>query len=426
MSLEDLPSELIADICEIADKNVLMALRLTDKRISTSATKCLSGRFMSSFSVIMTKPCLERLIEICEHPSFGPGVRKISITCRSMSDYHIEHLEDERNRLIEEDGDQSEEIARAELMIKRCMDQYKDEEALKKDGEPTTLLTRAFAALKTWRQDVELSILPNPHMHDGAIFLDRDCFQSRDFSRTDYCLRSRFQPCLDAIRISKMNFYKLDIISSRKRSRNFGQYDFSLDSFSNDDMKRFSMLRSINIELGRRVGYTTMQVVANIVSQAHALQVLHLSHSSMFVYTEHSILLEHFELGDNALRSVSSDEIKSLSFLTVSFSKHCLLEFLRRHRDTLEALHFVACALRDGSWHEVISYMKESLPLLNTLSIESLVKFIPPTNYSEVIIGFEGTVIKGRVEVQAALQEIVDRPLDNQLLRRPQGKTMEL
>lgn len=426
MSLNDLPGELIAMICETADKNALMTLRLTDKRISTSATKCLSERFMGSFSVIMKAPCLERLIDICEHPSFGLGVRKISITCRSMHEDHIKHLVSKRNRLIENDGDQSEEIASLELMTKRCMDQYKDEEALKKDGGPTTLLTRAFTALETWRQDVELTIIPNPHVHDGAIFLYRDSFESQDFIRTDCCLKSRFQPCLDAIRISKMNFCKLDIISSRDRSRSSGQYDFSLDSFSDDDMKRFSMLRSLNFELGRRVGYTTMQAAASIVSQARALQVLHLSHSSMFIYTKHSILLEQFELGDNALRSVSSDGIRSLSFLTVSFSKQCLLEFLRRHRNTLEALHFVACALRDSSWHEVISYMKESLPLLNTLSIESLVKFIPPTEYSEVIIGSEGTMIKGKVEVQAALQEIIERSLDDQLLCRPQGKTMGL
>jgi hypothetical protein len=411
MSLKDLPSELITHICEVADKNALMVLRLTDKRISTSATKSLSGRFMSSFSVIMTRPCLERLINICEHSSFGPSVRKIFITSCIISKPHIERL---ANRLIEEDGDQSENIASTDLMIKRCMDQHHDEEALKKEGGPTILLTQAFTALKTWRYDVELSILPNPHVYDGVTFLYRDCF---DFRRTNSRLGSTLQPCLDAVRISKMEFCKFYNLRRRDFLGIFAHDDFNLDSFNKEDMECFSMLKSITSELPRQTSDKTVRAMATIISQARELEVLHLSGRDCFADSGPETTIR-CELGDNALRSVKSHRIKALSLTEMMFSKQCLLESLVRYRNTLESLRFAHCALRDGSWYEVLSYMKDSLPLLTTLNIEFLYKLNWWRN-SEAIVGSKETLIKGKVEVQAALQAIIERPLDDPLARHP-------
>jgi len=113
MSLQDLPNELIAAICEIADKNTLMALRLTEKGVSIWATKSFSDRFMTSFSVFLTTLCLTRLAEICEHPSFGPGVRKLYISSRRITPCHIQDLTRQRDYLVKCYANQIEEIARA-------------------------------------------------------------------------------------------------------------------------------------------------------------------------------------------------------------------------------------------------------------------------------------------------------------------------
>lgn len=417
MSLENLPTELITEICEIVDKKTLMALRLANKRISNSATKSFSDRFMSSLSLILTAPCLERLIEICEHPCFGPAIRKIEITSSRITNTHIEHLVSERTRLIEDTGDQREGVARAELMLQRCKDRYKDEEALEEDGGATSLLTRAFAALQIWAYDVELSIVPNRYIHDGAIFLYRDCFEFMDSSFLWHCLNRTFQPCLDAIRISRMKFCKLGIESEGGRSKNFGQKNFDLGSFTKEDTKLFSLLRSITSELARTASYDTRQAITTIVSQACELEVLRLSYGDNSFHFERwnsEGLRIQFDLGDDALRSVKSNRIESLSFTQMSFSKQCLMEFLDRHRKTLKTLRLTLCGLRDGLWHEVISYMQKSLPLLNTLSIGRLFN----SNYGSVpraIAGFGREWVKGEEKVQAALSTMIERPLQNPL-----------
>jgi hypothetical protein len=70
MFLLNFPSEVLTMICESAGRDALMALRLTNKSIAGPATKTFASQFMSSLSVVMTAPCLERLVEICEHPTF--------------------------------------------------------------------------------------------------------------------------------------------------------------------------------------------------------------------------------------------------------------------------------------------------------------------------------------------------------------------
>jgi hypothetical protein len=118
-------------ICESANRDALIALRLTNKSISSPATKTFASQHLSSLSVIMTAPCLERLVEICEHPTFGPEVRRICITSSRMTHDHIKELMDRWNDLIDySDGDHSSEITWTEVMIHRCMDRYKDEQTL--------------------------------------------------------------------------------------------------------------------------------------------------------------------------------------------------------------------------------------------------------------------------------------------------------
>lgn len=416
MSLKDLPNELIAAICEIADKDALMALRLTEKGLSTSATKSFSDRFMTSFSVFLTTPCLTRLAEICEHPSFGPGVRKLYISSRRITPHHIGYLEGQRDYLIKWYKNRIEEIARAELALQRCRNRYREEEALKQEGGATKLLTRAFTALEAWRHDVELSIV-----HDiqdfGANFLGSDCFQIRGPNATAYCLTSTFQPCLEAIHVSNMQFRKLDV-SVRERSQDRTEVDFNLMSFSKTDLKRFSMLRSIAFGLARLTSHETVLSVAAIVSQARQLEDLHLSHGDKFYIDDQETDRPphtQFLLGDGALQSVNSDKIKSLSFNSMSFSTQCLLELLDRYRNTLETLQFALCALRDGSWLEVISYMRESLPLLSTLKIYALFDVNPPSDYSTAIAGSRQVSVQGKKKVQAVLRAIIQDPLDDLL-----------
>jgi len=419
MSLQDLPNELIAAICEIADKDALMALRLTNKRTSKPATKSFSDRFMCSLSLVMTAPCLERLTEMCEHPSFGPGVRKIYITHRRMTSYRTKNLLNKRDRLIETAGHQNEEVTKAKLVVQRCINRYKDEKALKKEGAAIKLLTRAFHALQTWRHAVELYIMSTYKQHHGAIFLGSGYYEPHDHNTTTFDLTSTLQPCLEAVRISKIQFRKFDI-SVMDWSNNDKERDFTLDSFNEDDMKHFAMLESITFELTWYTSYKTKRAMATIVSQARELEFLHLSHGEFHCDFPGSDMHQRMQLklGDNALQSVKSDRLQSVSFTEIHFSKQCLLEFLHLHHNTLKSLRFETCVLCGGSWYEVVSCMQQSLPHLSALNIDRLYDLESYYSYSMAIFGFgrEGKEwVKGKEKVQAVLSAMIERPLDNPL-----------
>jgi hypothetical protein len=419
MSLKGLPSAVLTMICGSADKNTLMTLRLTDKNISIPATKSFSDRFMNSVSIIMTKACLERLIELCEHPSFGPGIRKIYINSGRMTQGHIQSLVIKLNRLIDDYDPGSEQMARVELLTQRCKDRYNDEHTLTDEGRAAELLTQAFYALETWGHDVELAILPRVYTNDNTIFLDLDCDESLHFDSTLTCLANTLQPCLDAIRISRIEFCKL-CVKVKKFATSLEELHFSLDNFSKEDMERFSSLKSLTFELDFAASHPATRAIARIVSQAQELEVFHLSHGDQFPIfheSEGGDTPLRFEFGDNALRSVKSDRIKSLSFTKTSFSKHCLLDFLQKYRNTLETLRFAECALRDGSWTEVISYMRKSLPHLRVLNINSLDDAVrqtpssPDYILSVSVVGFGKIPVKGEDEVQAVLQAMTGSPL---------------
>lgn len=418
MSLKDLPNELTAAICEITEKDVLMALRLTGKCISISATKSFSDRFLNSFSGFLTAFCLTRLIEICEHKAFGPGVRKIYLASRHIIPDHIDDgmIQCDRLARYRYYTDQDEEVARAQRAVQHCTDRYKDEQALEQEGRATKLLTRAFTALEAWGHGVELSIVPTIQDYD-AIFLRLDCIEIGGPDADAYRLTSTFQPCLEAIRVSKMRVRKLDV-SVKMWTTNHEELDFDLKTFSQADMKPFSMLTSITFDLKQITSYATVRAMAAIVSQARELETLNLSHcdeagpSALGIIERWDV---QFQLGNNASKSIKSDRIKSLSFSTMSFSKQCLLDFLHNHRNTIKTLRLSRCKLGDGSWHDLIGSMKALLPLLSTLNINYLYDSNSPSDQPLSILGFGETWVKGESKVQAALSAMIRRPLDNQL-----------
>jgi hypothetical protein len=185
-------------------------------------------------------------------------------------------------------------------------------------------------------------------------------------------------------------------------------------------MKQFPKLTSITFVLERLDNFDSMKAMSAIVSQARKLEVLHLSHCDTFSPNGRrerpEWSLTEFRLGDKALQSVKSDRIQSLSFTTMSFSKQCILDLLHRYRNTLKSLRFAQCVLQDGSWIEVISYMKKSMPALGMLNIGRLYNAIrrdpsdPHFTYRTVVVGCGEKKIRGENEVQAALIRILKHP----------------
>jgi hypothetical protein len=366
-------------ICESTDGNALTAVRLTNKSISSVATRSFSSRCMSSLSVIMIAPSLERHIKICEHPVFGPCIRKLCISPRRITESHVKELLRDWTSLVDNVATKSESIARAELMVRRCMDRYRDEQVLIQKGGATELLVRTFAALEARRQDVGLFISPKIRRHYGATFLYRDCCEYWSSGSTISHLTPTLRTCLEAIRISKIQFCKLGITLEDTQDRWSTcreRLDLNLKSFSAEDMKHFSMQKVITFELVRPDSYNLVEITTTIISQARNLQILHLAHGDRFSFRSQSERAKNspveFKQGNNALQSIKSDKIKVLDFAIMSLSKQFLVDLLHRYSGTLEVLRLSKCALQDGSWTEVLSYVKDSLPLLRMLNIENL------------------------------------------------------
>jgi hypothetical protein len=305
-------------------------------------------------------------------------------------------------------------------MIQRCMDRYKDEQTLETQGRANELLAQSFAALEAWNRDVDLSISPGTPRHAGATSLYSLCYVSDELPSF---LTPTLQPCLEAVRLSKMRFCKLDVFLKNAFSPSLG--DFDLESYSKEDMQHFSRLKSITFALERLDGFTSVLAMTAIISQAYKLEVLYLSHCDSFSPSHRrgraeKALLE-FELGDNALESIKSDRIKTLSFATMSFSKQCILDLLHKYRYSLKSLRFAECALRDGTWIEVISFVKESLLALRMLNISHLrdatrpEPSLSPFHYRIAIVGCREKKIKGENQVQEALLRMLKRPYENPL-----------
>jgi hypothetical protein len=376
---------------------------------------------LNNVSIILTAPCLERLIEICEHPTFGPGIRKLYITPGRMTQICIRDLMSKWHTLLDDVGAHSHQMKRLEVMVHRCMDRFRNQEKLRMQGGAIELLTRAFSALKAWKHDVALCFTPDTLMYGVTTFLYSDCYEFQPQAAVPFFLTSTLQPCLEAIRSSKMNFCELEIPKKIGWcSTDFEELDIDLESFKEEDLNCFSMLTSITFALERRVNYTSVQAITAIISQARKLEVLHLSHGDKFFDIDTSERTKHspteFELGDDALQSISSDRIRSLNLTTMSFSKQCFLDLLQRNRDTLGALRLDHCALRDGSWTEVLSYVREALPLLRILNIGEMYYTTRETpvdlhlSYGVAMFGCGETPFEGKEKVQMALQAMIKWP----------------
>lgn len=421
MSLAALPSELVAMICEDTNKRALLALRLTDRRISALATMNFSKRFVDSFAVLMTAQSLERLVAICEHPVFGPAVRMIHVTFSRVHEDRVTWFEEERNWLIKvnDTTDTIDEISRMHHKLQCCKRRRKAEVELEKSGKAVELLTRAFAALETYRTWPSLMICSDDvRLYDKLTLLGCDCHLEEN-SISESHIGSTFQTCLEAIRRSRMDFPKLYWYMDKKPN-DLAEMDFNLDDFSDREMNVFKALDAFIFEPQWRVPDSVLLSIANVLKHAPKLLCFRLKHYNRFGSRGSKpsrTPSKRFEMGDDALRAVRSNELCQVNFSNMAFSRQSLLDFLDHHRGTLTHVGFAKCTLRNGTWIEIISYIKDNLPLLESLDLSYLYDTGPQTpkesylTHEPAVLGMGRTKVKRNFPVQLVLQAILQCPL---------------
>ena len=205
-----------------------------------------------------------------------------------------------------------------------------------------------------------------------------------------------------------------------KKSNNLAEMDFNLDDFSDRDMNVFKALDAFIFEPRWRVPDSVLLSIANVLKHAPKLLCFRLKHYNGFGSRGSKpsrTPSKRFEMGDDTLRAVRSDELFQVNLSNMAFSKQCLLDLLNHHRGTFTRLGFAKCTLRNGAWTEVISYIKDNLPLLDRLELSYLYDAGPQTpkglylTYEPAVLGMGRTKVKGKFPVQLFLQAIIQKPL---------------
>ena len=106
----------------------------------------------------MTRRSLDRLIAICEHPSFGPSIRRIHITSGRIHPGYIAEVASKVAGLLANDSRTQEQVVTSKLTLQRCLSRSVREHELDTSGKATELLARAFTALETYNTAVTLHI----------------------------------------------------------------------------------------------------------------------------------------------------------------------------------------------------------------------------------------------------------------------------
>ncbi|KAH0337325.1 hypothetical protein KCU81_g8130, partial [Aureobasidium melanogenum] len=151
-SFSSLPPELISKICSDPDlmKKDLVALRLTSKAqgIHASATQTFGKRYFTGVSLLYTEYSLETFVKVCGHPIFGPGIRRVELSCTHFDvDAFNLYLKD----LVDCDYTRKEIYHQIHLLDARC-----DAEKSFKVSDARALLEKAFTHLK--KSDHSLTI----------------------------------------------------------------------------------------------------------------------------------------------------------------------------------------------------------------------------------------------------------------------------
>lgn len=130
-----------------------MALRLTSKSqgIHASATKAFAKRYFTDVLLLWTKYSLENFVKICQHPIFGPSIRRIQLSCAR---YEENDLEDSVRELLDQGHARSDFVEKIQQLAQRC--DHDHEQFPYKRVE--ALLDQAFSSLAKSNNSFDLAV----------------------------------------------------------------------------------------------------------------------------------------------------------------------------------------------------------------------------------------------------------------------------
>ncbi|KAI5212380.1 hypothetical protein E4T38_00522 [Aureobasidium subglaciale] len=413
LQLDTLPGEVIDGICDHLNKKELKALRLSTKRISAIATTHLAKEYMFNLCSLMTRRSLEKLAEICAHPQFGPHVRKVHLSSGRVHPREmralIERVEDMQRRIP---PPTSAQVKRAKAKMQDAMNRSSKEYELEVSGDAVSILSRAFAALRTYQTPIILDIsdfeVPRYNHFHGE---------------PELCFKSTMEPCLEAIFRTKMQFAELeltvDALSIDPEERGYDTH-----TMRSEGLELLASLKSVALDFNNTFDAAGTKSTAHILSYANALENFtyrqgcdDLNRDDWFSPQQQLKLLTNnqFAVSDAILESVKSAKLTALWIEYAPLSYDTIVQVMEMHADTLTSIRIAHTCLRDGNWSDLFSNIKKNCRFLTQLDIENLSQARPDRkegDYRPLILPEEWNLgLSGsRAEVEETLEKLVNAP----------------
>ncbi|THW76356.1 hypothetical protein D6D17_10454, partial [Aureobasidium pullulans] len=305
-----------------------------------------------------------------------------------------------------------EQHADAKVVLQCAFNRSMKESRMETSGKATELLSRAFAAVKIYNTPVTLQVTSNP-------WADWEPVRHLDWHRDDTsgfnlkpALEFMIQPCLDAMANSKIHFTGLNLLVNDDMDTQdelvvFRSFD--LEGYFEEDLSVFSGLKSVAFEAPEMLNPVALDSMTRIFSLAKSAETISFAQDNLFEKVcgdrYRCFWPERFDISDKILRSIHHAHLENSSLgPTQQAQKHVGVR-----RD-------VEIGLREGSWIEVLSWMKHNLPCLKKIYLRDLFQALRLRNstlyttHDPEICGTISSVI-GKKKVQAAFQTMIDRPL---------------
>lgn len=339
--LMDLPNELIRKICN--DKGLkikdLKSLRLTSKLLCDIITEKFGAVAFFEVTAVISRPSLQALIEVSQHPQFGRRVHYVDVSPMLTS----------KNGSV---------VCSLENM-RRYMNRAVGEKQLG-DGDAERMLGIAFKTFAKRKQPIRLAITDDEsYMLCGTTLLSNTDHKDHvpwilDWKKTtDLTIR--------AVHESGCKILDLEI-------RDEGWcYDQYASSFDTDDIAAHlesvcAQLALLDVEHNHLDLHTTSRSVKRMVKAAKHLEELYL-----------------VRMGDDSvgivpeiIKNVASTSLRKI-FLT-HFHIHSteLIVFLDIHKCTLTDVQLEDMCIENGRWKDVVAWIKDNLRHLRRLVMDTV------------------------------------------------------
>lgn len=349
-SFSSLPPELVSKICSDPSlkKKDLIALRRTSKAqgIHASATKACGKRYFTDISLLYTEYSLETFVKICGHPVFGPGIRRVELSCTRFDtnsfDLYVKTLVDcgyTRKDLVHE----------VQLLSARC-----DAENLVKFSDANVLLQRAFGHLANSGHSLTIGVTTNEYRAIGRSRI----FMPDDSGKHFYAdVPSALNLLLGSAKQSDCKVSELDIAVASCHFYQDNDYDLSDLMHS---ISKVSLELVLIDDYGDDEPRDFILWMQDLLSHGTEIRVLELC--VMIFDDDDDQKIEPF------FRVISHLPLEELSLQDLFMNQKAMTGLMESLGSTLRRLTTCCCHMA-GSWREVLLSMQNNSSQLDYLSV---------------------------------------------------------